>query len=444
MQDALQNRCSRTTVVSPRRPVRWRSALLAVVAPLAIACDPRRVVGSDPATLALTVRVVSPPELATAAARLGWPGESVPGALVVVQRLTPPDAAPDSLYADTMGVALFRNRAAGDYAITAIRTLTEREISLAGDALGDETMFTARVTVTLDVEEDASESLRLVRPERGSLLVSELAPLVLEDVRGVAYRFANYLRIHNNADSTISLANVLFVSALPNWRDYSSANPVNSCSTFAPLMRDPGGIWAQRIYRFPPDARSLQPGESALAVTDAIDHRRVAPDQPGFHDFSMADFMANFEFIGRSDVDNPAVPNVISVGPYTLDVDGHGWIAYETSPIYGLAAPLALDTLPRQFNAIWSGGSDFVRIPKTAVLDVLSADRTQPSLYPACPPTLLPSLDAETARLLPGAGPYSLHRRVARTLRSGRAILQRTRDSAADWYLAPMTPFQVP
>ena len=153
MQDALQNRCSRTTVVSPRRPVRWRSALLAVVAPLAIACDPRRVVGSDPATLSLTVRVVSPPELATAVARLGWPGESVPGALVVVQRLTPPDAAPDSLYADTMGVALFRNRAAGDYAITAIRTLTEREISLAGDALGDETMFTARVTVSFELEQ---------------------------------------------------------------------------------------------------------------------------------------------------------------------------------------------------------------------------------------------------------------------------------------------------
>ncbi|MEW5917643.1 MAG: hypothetical protein AB1762_14655, partial [Gemmatimonadota bacterium] len=121
------------------------------------------------------------------------------------------------------------------------------------------------------------------------------------------------------------------------------------------------------------------------------------------------------------------------------------WHAHELRAIYVLAEPLSLDTLPKQYNAVWAAGSNFMRIPNEAVLDVLSTAWTLDSPYASCLPSVLPTFDAEEARLLPEAGgPFSLHRRVARRLFNGRAILQRSRNSAADWFLGPMTPFEVP
>ncbi|MEK7239419.1 MAG: DUF4876 domain-containing protein [Gemmatimonadota bacterium] len=405
------------------------------------ACDGRRIVAGDAAQLSLTVRVSVPTSLAAAAARLGWTGEGVPGAVVVLTRLTPPSTPPDTGLADSLGLARFRNLTTGSYSVAVSRTLSDAEVARAGDALGGSAAFTSVITTALGDEDEQSLTVRLAPIDRGALLFSEFAPLVQQNLaRQLFYYYSNYFRVYNNSDTTISLADKLFFSAFPNWWDFSSANPVNSCATLAPLMRDASGIWAQLIYRFPRDSRTLRPGEAALVVTDAIDHRSIAPGEPGFYDFSRADF----EFIGGSDVDNPAVPNILSMGPRNMDVTGHGWHAYEASPIYGLAQPLNLDTLPKQYNSVWAAGSNFVRIPNGALLDVLSASRTQPSAYPACLPSILPTLDEEAAKVLPGAGPFSLHRRIARTFSNGRVILQRSRNSAADWFLGSMTPFVVP
>ncbi len=434
----VRRRCDRICVVAHSQK---RIGLLAVVAFASWSRDSRRTVAGDAAQLSLTVQVRAPASLAVAATRLGWVGDAVPGAVVVLTRLTAPIATPDTVRADSAGTARFRNLSAGDDSVAASRTLSDAEIARAGDVIGTSIAFISVAATVIGEMDEQFATIRLAPVDRGALLFSELAPLVQEDLaRNLHYSNGNYFRVYNNSDTTIALADKLFFSAFPNWYDFSSANSANSCETFATLIRDPGGVWAQLIYRFPREARRLRPGEAALIVTDAIDHRPISPGQPGFYDFSRADL----EFIGTADVDNPAVPNIPSVGPRSSDPSGHGWSAYETSPIYGIAQPLNLDVLPRQYNAVAAGGSSFVRIPADAVLDVISAGRVRPSAFPACLPSLHPGLDTDIARVLPDAGALSMHRRVARMLPDGRAILQRSRNSAADWLLGAMTPFVVP
>ncbi|MGH7711957.1 MAG: DUF4876 domain-containing protein [Gemmatimonadaceae bacterium] len=358
--------------------------------------------------------------------------------------VTPLTAAPvpDTALSDSLGIAHFRNLAAGGYSVAASRTLSDSEIARAGDALGGSTAFTSVISSTIGDDDEEVAIVRLAPVDRGALLFSEFSPLAQKTPAGnVWYYHGNYFRVYNNADTAVALASKLFVHAFPSWHDFSSTNPNNSCATFASLMRDPVGVWAQFIYRFPNDAKVLRPGESVLIVTDAIDHRPIGQGAPGFHDFSRADF----EFIGGSDVDNPTLPNIVSVGPRNSDPLGHGWHAHDNRAIYALAQPLDLDTLPKQYNAVWAAGSNFVRIPKAALLDVLStAYEVSPSQYPECLPSVLPTIDAAEARLLVDGRAASLHRRTARTLPTGRIVLQRSRNSAADWLLGPMTPFVVP
>lgn len=425
-----------------RHAIAWRMTSLVMAACLASSCEGRRTVSGDAAQLTLTVRVTAPPSLALAAARLGWTSNAVPTAVVVLTRLTSPPTPSDTAQTDERGEVRFRSLVSGAYNITASRSLSDAEIAAAGSAVGDHTVFTSTATAELGEVDEQFAEVRLAPLEQGSLLFSEFSPLAQEDpAKGVYYYYSNYFRIYNNTDTVIALADKLFIPAFPSWRDYSSANPDNNCDIRERLERDPLGVWAQRIYQFPPGARILLPGQAALVVTDAVDHRPIGGGSPGFHDFTGADF----EFIGTADVDNPSVPNMHSVGPRNGDVAlGHGWMAYDLRAIYLLASPLRLDTLPRQ-STPYADGAPFVRIPTAAILDVLSTAFERSSPYPECRPAILPSLDAEEARILPeGGGAMSAHRRVARTLPSGRVILQRSRNSAADWYLAPMTPFRVP
>lgn len=413
----------------------WLSAVICASA----SCDGSRMVVGDQGGHSLSVLVRPPASLSNVAARLGWPLDAVPGAVVVLSRATASPGASDTVVSDSLGVAIFSSLMPGNYSIAASRTLTDSEIAQAGDALGGSIAFTTVITITLGDEDNHTTTLRVAPVDRGSLLFAEFAPMAQRTrAANPWYYHANYFRLFNNADTVVALAEKLFVEAFPSWYD---VRPGNNCQTFASLMRDPAGIWAQLIYKFPNDAGTIGPGEAVLIVTDAIDHRPIGQGEPGFHDFSRADF----EFIGSSDVDNPAVPNLVSVGPRTLDPLGHGWHAHELRAIYVLAAPVALDTLPRQYNTVWATGSNFVRIPNEAVLDVLSPTSTLYSPYAPCLPSVLPSVDAEEARVLPeGGGPLSVHRRVVRRRPDGSAILQRSRNSAADWYLGPMTPFLIP
>lgn len=403
-------------------------------------CDGRRTITNEIAQAGVSVSVNLPSSLASAALKLGWPGGAIPGATVVVTSSGNAGAATltDTALTDSNGTARFSGLPLGAYTVLASRQLSDAESRIVEAELGGVSMFTGVTSITIGSADDAVTILQLSAVDRGSLLFSEVFPSTLYDEsKSLLYNYGDYIRIYNNSDSTIALANLLFVDAFPGWFNYSATN---DCTTFASLSRDVNGLWAQLIYRFPASARSLRPGESALLVTDAIDHRAAGLGDPGYFDFSHADF----EFRGSADVDNPSVPDMISVGPRDGGLEGHGWRGWEFRPVYALATPLDIDTLPKQFSASWDGGSNLVRIPAKAILDILSSAFLNPGAYPPCSAPLVPSLDAGEARLLNYGGIMSMHRKVSRILNSGRSILQWSHNSAADWLPGPMTPFAVP
>ena len=114
----------------------------------------------------------------------------------------------------------------------------------------------------------------------------------------------------------------------------------------------------------------------------------------------------------------------------------------------GLAASLDLAPLPTHTYAFLPSGATLIRIPKEAILDVVQwkpMDATYTSPYVDCISSVVPEIDAAEARsVINFTDTLSMHRRVSRTLPTGRVILQRSRNSAADWYAAPGTPGKAP
>lgn len=410
-------------------------ALLAAC--LAIAgCDGRRTVTGDTSLTSVAVRVHAPPALAAFASALSWPADAVPGALVTASGAGAGSTLADTAVTDSAGVARF-TLPFGTYKFDAVRTLTDTEQVVVGDALGGTDSFTGVVTAELGATATFDADVALAPVDRGALLFSEIFPSTLSNTSGsVLYYYGMYLKIYNNSDTTIALAGKLFIDAFPGVFDYT---PTNNCSSFAGFMRDSAGIWARLIYRFPANARVLEPGETAVLATDAIDHRSFGGGAPGFLDLSGADF----EFRGASDVDNPLVPDMVSVGLQDGGLDGHGWFNVQFRPVLVLAMPLEPDTLPRQSIAGW-GLVPLVRIPVASLLDVVTSEFTNSRSATPCPSSVVPAIDASEARLLSYGGFVSMHRKVSRVLSNGRVILQRTHKSAADWKIGPQSPFGVP
>ena len=417
-------------------------ALVLCAATAVTGCEGRRTITSTVAPLGLTVRVHVAPDLAAVAQARGWSGAAVPGAVVVAE-YTAGDAGPtpsDSAITGATGALRFADLAEGTYTVRVSRTLTAAELTLAGSLLGSTDALAGIATIPLNVSSSDTVDVQLRGVGGSSLVFSEIfgtEPILAYST----YDLGNYVKIYNNSDTTIALAGKLFVDSYAGY--VIGANTPYQCSTFAAISNDPAGLWAMFIFRFPPTARALKPGESALIATDAIDHRQVS-NTAGFFDLSRADF----EFKGTADAQNPLAQGMLDIGPRAADAgDGHGWRTHGRMVI-GLAQSLDIDTLPHKFEPALAAGQIVVRIPTAAMLDVASwnaLDAAQHSQYTPCPSTVPSNLDAaEAATVVHFADTLSMHRRLIRKLSNGRARLQRSRNSAADWVAAPGTPAAVP
>jgi hypothetical protein len=142
--------------------------------------------------------------------------------------------------------------------------------------------------------------------------------------------------------------------------------PAFPCSEYDPFAGDSLGLWARYVWRFPPDTRALGPGETAVIPTDALDHTALA--QRVF-DLSSADA----EFRGGSDADNPAVPDMLSVGPNDGGnyIQGHGYYLRSIREVIAIADDVDLTALPRMTYATSTSSNDYIRIPAVKILDVL-------------------------------------------------------------------------
>jgi hypothetical protein len=417
-----------------------RYALFGAVIAL-VSCEGRRTVTGTVAPLGLTVRVHVAPELVDAAQALGWSGAEVPGATVVAEYRSgdPDETSADTAVTDARGAWRFGDLAAGSYIVRVSRSLSTGELTRAGNALGGADGLAGVATIALSPSSGDTVDVELRGIGGSSLVFSEIfggEPLL---GNGGVYYYGNYLKVYNNADTTLQLAGKLFFQAQTGYIQ----NADHSCADFAATKNDPAGVWAFWVFRFPPTSRLLKPGEAALIATDAIDHRQIK-NAAGFFDLSGADF----EFKGDVDAHNPLAQGMLDVGPRPFEADGHGWRTGQPRYVIGLAGPLDLNSLPTHFYEFVPGGQTLIRIPAEALLDVVQWRLMSPgytSPYVDCPSSLIASVDAAEARsVITINDTLSMHRRVSRTLSTGRILLQRSRNSAADWYAAPGTPGKAP
>jgi hypothetical protein len=251
--------------------------------------------------------------------------------------------------------------------------------------------------------------------------------------RGAGYYTGGFLELYNNADTTIYLDGIVVAQGL----DWEYDRPTFPCALLRPYSEDPQGIWTLAYQVFPGDGDDypVSPGGIVVVATDAIDHR---PFFAGTLDLSAADF----EFVGTSDPDNPAVPNMVNTG-YDSDLAGHG---VEWSGLGAVAVvALPFDTTGL-VTTVYPGSSTFAhpRIPREAIVDVLSMRTYFDNGLPQCARIVNDVFDRDSFRGRGSDGvaefEYSVSRRPLPIRIAGRPVLQVTRTSDSDFLRSPRTP----
>lgn len=377
----------------------------------------------------LTITVQAEPADSTVTRALGWSGV-VPGATVVIQRAG--SSATQSTAADAAGIARFTDLLPGEYTVSVLRQLQSGESSRLAPEDMDVNAFGGGATFTITAP-GLARTVNVAAGRRGSLVLSEMWGDKPQQPSGEYYYFSNFIELYNNSDTTIALANKLIVVA------YGGVDaPLQPCSRYVTFNGDPEGIWTGLVYRFPSNARAIEPGELVVVATDALNHTALAGET---FDLSNADF----EFRGGADADNPAVPDMISVGGRDGSfIQGHGYYPNHYYEVLAVVDSVAISTLPVQIHPALN--VPFVRVPTARVLDVLYwKSRGGSNQYPECARQPVPaSLERQRNQALESSDARSLQRAVAYTLPGGRKVLLRTRTSARDFYAASPTPFALP
>jgi hypothetical protein len=402
------------------------------------ACDARRTITADDSAYVLIVRATAPEPVATVGAALAWQPGVVPGARMIAVRksVDPSDmAVVDTVVADASGIARLPGLVRGAYELRMEREFTGEERARASDALGSTDALVGTTAVTLADSESVMLDIPLLPSGGSALLFTEVAPAWPPARNGDQYYFGGYFRITNTSDTLVTLSDKVWFDAHGGY----IRSPVvpNGCSYFQSIERDPAGVWTRWVYRFPRDAQPLRPGASVVVATDALDHRAFGG--AGFRDLSRAEF----EFLGPADVDNPLAANMIDLSPRAYS-DAHGWRFRGGRQVWGLATSVNIDTLPTISRLPFDASqSTWLRIPRTALLDLVRYNWDVPHFDPLtvdCASPVNGDVDAADAVLLQVEDTLAIHRRISRTLPSGRVVYQRSRNSAADWVAGKATP----
>ena len=383
--------------------------------------------GGDHLRPGLTVNVRVAPEAAEVAQALGWAG-GVPGAEVRVHRIGT-DFAWETAITDARGNAYLPQLVSGRYRLAVYRPLTDEESAQAGVSA----LASGRI---VDIGGAGTEQTMELVPNRAGLVISEVyAPSTGPSV-GFSYNFHMYFELYNNSDRTVFLDGLTFGKS--DLIDISA--PVASCAESARFRKDPDGIWAQFLHRFPGRGGQypLGPSEAVVVAMDAIDHSVV---DPRFPDLSNADF----ELLGFGDVDNPAVPNVVEVGLSNW-FHGHGLLFYYIHSLF-IANEVDPASLERVVWSVSSGDFPMIRVPDTDLIDVMWMevdDALQDQRYERCDGVVHGTFDQLGGGFLPSDLSMSAQRIRLPGAAGAAGRLQDTNVSAVDLVGAPITPGTIP
>ncbi len=145
--------------------------------------------------------------------------------------------------------------------------------------------------------------------------------------------------------------------------------------------------------------------------------------------------------MGPGDVDNPSVPNLISVGTVQAHsaYTSHGAKWVELSNAVVLALPQNVAALPRRLRV--AQNHDYLFLSRTTVLDVFTWFVEDPRFPALCAPAVGANIDA---------APFLMNSWVLtntsfqKSRLSGSSYLKRSRSSARDYSILSATPFTVP
>ncbi len=384
----------------------------------------------------LTVTVVLTGEDSALAAMIGIGNGVLPDAEVTIERSGTAGSL-QSAVTDSAGTVQFEGLLEGRYSVSTIRILTPEEIAQLGAENADVNAFGGGAEKK--VEPPSTEtSLEAVAGRRGSLVISELSVPIARLPSGNDYLYGDYIELYNNSDAPISLKGKILSRII----EYGTrAYDEYRCERWEPYQADPEGMWTRYFEAFPSGV--LRPGETVVVAQDAIDHRVV---NSRLQDLTRADF----ELIGPADVDNPSVPNMVSLGAVYTDgvARTHGLPWGVTDIIVAVSDVLDLESLP--VNIPIHQLNDHRRIPGEKILDVLSIAPTPEQeaamdfLSPKCPRFTHENFDRRHASLLDTYALNGVQRRLFATLPDGRKILLRTKTSARDFRAGPATPGWIP
>ena len=362
----------------------------------------------------LVVTALTSSEDATLVAQLGWTGGIVAGA--TVQARLGPAALTETT--DAAGQVRFPDILPGAYQVSVLRVLTDAERALLGPEDADVNAFGGGGTLTLAAPAtSAAVTTRATR--RGSLVFSERFPSTW--LGNDNYLFGTYLELYNNADTTIYLDGKL-VGLGPIFRRDAPEFGL-PCSLTQQWQTDPEGLWAPQFWQFPGTGRQypLAPGETAVLATDAVDHSLVDPRWPNLAN-------ARFEFLGPSDVDNPAAANMLNVFSVWSDPAGHG-PRFDGSGIHFIAQPVDIATLPTVQPPNYREA--IPRMPREKILDVITflsvLSFWEKYGWTLCPVQINELFDTGPAFIIDAALFMSIERR------RGGAFLMRSRSTINDF-----------
>ena len=386
--------------------------------------------GIQRTTLAVTVRPETPDLLI--ARTLGWP-DGIPGAAVVLRREGGSDVTAST---NAQGTVSFADLVEGNYQLTVSRAFSQTEIGMLAASDRDVSAWGGARGVSIsNAGGSVPLEITVAAARRGSLVFSEVLSdaFITFQPDGTRYNFSGYLELFNNSDTTITVDGILIANTSTPSINYGTST---SCTVARDLYADTTGVWADIVYELPPVGRRLKPGEFIVIATDAIDHRPFGVRD--VYDMSGADYEV---YQGLGDVDNPSVPNLISVGTVVAHsaYSTHGTSWFELNNAIALALPQNAAGLVRRLNV--PQNHDYLFLPRNTLLDVISYYREDNRFPPLCAPAVGANIDA--APYLIGRDPQ-IGISYQRSRVPGTAYLRRSRSSARDFSLLATTPFKIP
>lgn len=352
------------------------------------------------------------------------------------------DNTKQTVLTNSAGVALFEDLAPSTYNISASK-------ELSAEVAFNYTGFNKALTINGNLQnitvlplQTSKQTLTLDGKAGGDLVIKEVYSLGAAN-DGYAIMFKDqFFEIFNNSDETQYL-DKLYIAYLSPTKAGQGANDV---PLGLPLT---SFVYASKILQFPGSGTQypIEPGMGAVVAINAINYKEMKPLALTV-DNSTAQFdtyaITWLQSLGRTgnsyfDVDNPNVPNMNCI---YLNIQNNGFFNMDDYASIALvkAGPVFTETI--KDPTITTSEVFYMKIPVSEIIDGVDIlAKSSSASFKRLPATIDSGFAYAQEN---GSANYtgkSLRRKVAKTLASGRKVLQDSNNSSNDFeVVAPATP----